>query len=91
MNEPTTMTELTQEPISAVVTPTQVESAAKPGWQTSEFAGKCAVQLIGILVLFGWIPLNDQTHAQEIALALIAASESFYGFARAHVKKGIVE
>ncbi|MFA7302076.1 MAG: hypothetical protein WC069_07225 [Candidatus Shapirobacteria bacterium] len=60
----------------------------KPGYLTTEFIGKCAVQLIAILVLTGIIPTDDQSRATEIALGLIAAVESAYAFSRGIVKRG---
>jgi hypothetical protein len=58
----------------------------EPGYLTTEFIGKCAVQLIAILVLSGVISTGDQTHANDLALALIAAVEGAYAFARGLAK-----
>lgn len=58
----------------------------KPGYLTTEFIGKCVVQLIAVLVLFGVIPVDDQGRAQDVALGLIAAVESFYALARGIAK-----
>ncbi len=58
----------------------------KPGYLTTEFIGKCAVQLIAIAVLLGLIPTDDQSRAVELSLGLIAAVESAYAFSRGLVK-----
>lgn len=58
----------------------------KPGYLTSEFIGKCVVQLVAILVLIGVIPTGDQGHANDLALSLIAAVEGAYAFARGLAK-----
>lgn len=67
--------------------PTPTPEPPKPGYRTSEFIGKCAVQLIAVLVLVGIIPVDDQSRAGDIALALIGAVESAYAFSRGIVKK----
>lgn len=64
----------------------EASAATKPGWKTSEFIGKCLVQLIGVGVLIGWIPVRDQAHANELALGLIALVESIYILGRSWLK-----
>jgi hypothetical protein len=76
---------MSNEPLPAVVEASSPD-APKPGYRTSEFIGKCAVQAIAILVLTGIIPTADQSHANELALALITAIEAAYSFSRGMVK-----
>jgi hypothetical protein len=68
--------------------PVAIFAEPKPGYRTSEFIGKLAVQAIALAVLFGVIPTDDQSRAGEIALALIGAVEGAYAYSRGLVKKG---
>jgi hypothetical protein len=70
-------------PSSVVIPPT-----AEPGYQTTEFWGKLAVQVIGLLTLVGVIHLGpDQTQA-IVGIVALVGPEAAYAIARGLRKQG---
>ncbi len=58
-------------------------TVVKPGWKTTEFWGKTAVQVILLLNVF---VVKDNPIKPEIGLALVAGVEGVYDAVRALIK-----
>lgn len=68
--------------------PVVIPPAAEPGYTTTEFWGKVAVQAIGLLTLFGVIHLGSAQSDAVTGMVALVAPELVYAVARAVRKSG---